>query len=92
VRRQVYLVFKECVNNVIHHSGATEAWVSLNGDVRSLVLKVSDNGKGFDVSRSCLGQGLASMRERAASLGGKIEWTSGMGGTAVEMSIPYMPE
>jgi signal transduction histidine kinase len=84
----VYLVFKECVNNVVHHSGSTEARVSLNGDASSLVLEVSDNGKGFDVSRNCPGHGLASMRERAASLGGNIEWTSGERGTTVRMRVP----
>jgi signal transduction histidine kinase/ligand-binding sensor domain-containing protein len=88
LRRQVYLVFKECINNVVHHSGSTEARVSLSGDANSLVLEVSDNGKGFDVSRDCLGHGLASMRERAASLGGNIKWTSGERGTTVRMRVP----
>jgi signal transduction histidine kinase/ligand-binding sensor domain-containing protein len=88
VRRQIYLVFKECVNNLIHHSGATEAQVSLVRENGSIVLEVTDNGKGFDVSRSNEGHGLANMRERAASLGGQIEWTSGVGGTTVKMRVP----
>jgi ligand-binding sensor domain-containing protein/signal transduction histidine kinase len=88
VRRQVYLVFKECLINVVHHSGSTEARVSLTADTTSLVLEITDNGRGFDISQSCLGHGLASMRERTARLGGTIEWTSGSNGTTVRMSVP----
>lgn len=88
VRRQVYLVYKECIKNVVHHSGSSEASVSLNGDAISLALEVSDNGKGFDVSGHYPGHGLASLRERASSLGGTIEWTSGEAGTLVKMRVP----
>jgi ligand-binding sensor domain-containing protein len=88
VRRQVYLVFKECVNNMVHHSGSTAARVSLNANANSPVLEISDNGKGFNVSQSCRGHGLASMRERTASLNGNIEWTSGAGGTTIRMRVP----
>ena len=88
VRRQVYLVFKECLVNVTRHSACTEAKVSLTGDANSLILEITDNGKGFDVSRSCLGHGLANMKERIAKLGGAIEWTSDRNGTTVRMSIP----
>ena len=51
-------------------------------------LKVRDNGRGFDVWQSCTGHGLASMKERATSLGGNIEWTSGDDGTMVRMRVP----
>jgi two-component sensor histidine kinase len=88
VRRQVYLVFKEWVNNVVHHSESTEARVSLDETASSLVLEISDNGKGFDVSQNCPGHGLASMRQRTASLDGNIEWISGVGGTTVKMRVP----
>jgi ligand-binding sensor domain-containing protein/signal transduction histidine kinase len=88
VRRQVYLVFKECVNNVVHHSESTIARVSLDETASSLLLEISDNGKGFDVSQNRPGHGLASMRERTASLDGNIEWISGVGGTTVKMRVP----
>jgi signal transduction histidine kinase len=88
IRRQIYLVFKECLHNLIHHSGSTEARVSLVREGEWITLEVSDNGKGFDASGSHQGHGLASMRERAASLGGQIEWISGVGGTTVKMRVP----
>jgi ligand-binding sensor domain-containing protein/two-component sensor histidine kinase len=87
VRRQLYLVFKECLINVIRHSDATEAEVSLSGDATSLTLKISDNGKGFDPTEDGLGHGLASMRERTANVGGTIRWTSGVEGTTVTMCV-----
>jgi signal transduction histidine kinase/streptogramin lyase len=89
VRRQVYLVYKECINNVVHHSGSTEATVRLNGGHAFLALEVADNGKGFDQMRNYHGYGLASLRDRAAKLGGSIEWTSGATGTTVIMRVPY---
>jgi two-component sensor histidine kinase len=89
LRRQTYLIYKECINNVVRHSGSSEANVSLNGDASSLVLEIRDNGRGFDVAQSGRGHGLASLRQRAASLGGNIEWTSGRGGTTVKMRVPY---
>jgi signal transduction histidine kinase len=44
--------------------------VSLDETASSLLLEISDNGKGFDVSQNRPGHGLASMRERTASLAG----------------------
>jgi ligand-binding sensor domain-containing protein/signal transduction histidine kinase len=88
VRRQVYLVFKECLNNVVHHSESTEARVTLDAAPNSIVLEISDNGKGFDISQNHPGHGLASMKERTASLDGNIEWVSGVGGTTVKMRVP----
>ena len=88
MRRQIYLVFKECVTNVVHHSESTEARVKLNSNASSLILEIGDNGKGFDVSQRCRGYGVASMSERISRLGGSIEWTSGPGGTTVKICVP----
>jgi len=88
LRRQVYLIFKECIHNVIRHSAATKARIHLQRENGSLVLDIADNGKGFDTLRSCQGHGLASMRERAASVGGNIQWKSAAGGTTVKLSVP----
>jgi ligand-binding sensor domain-containing protein/two-component sensor histidine kinase len=87
VRRQVYLIFKECLTNIIRHSQATEANVSLSCDATWLTLEIKDNGKGFDISRSSPGNGLASMRERTKSLRGQIRISSGSEGTAIKMFV-----
>jgi signal transduction histidine kinase len=54
------------------------------------VMVISDDGRGFDPAGHVVGQGLTSMRERARSLGGRIEWTSEKG-TVVTLRVP-LPE
>ena len=62
MRRQVYLVFKESINNLARHSGATEARIGLQMSGRQLTLEVSDNGRGFERWDGPDGNGLKSMR------------------------------
>jgi signal transduction histidine kinase len=87
VRREVFLIFKECVNNVVRHSCSSEAEIDfgLNGDSISLIVR--DNGKGFESSNDGQGHGMASMRERARSIGGLLEVETGTGGTTVRLHL-----
>lgn len=88
-RREVYLIFKEAVNNAVRHSGCSRAEVVMQVDSNSLVLKVSDDGKGFDQDSAELGNGVMSMRRRAEKLGGRIEIESRAGeGTTVILKAP----
>ena len=87
IRREVFLIFKESVNNLVKHSGCTEAQIEFQMTDGSLLLRVSDNGKGFDASRDSDGHGLVSMRERATSIGGQFDLVSAAGrGTIVTFS------
>jgi signal transduction histidine kinase len=88
VRRQVFLIFKESVTNVIRHSHCDHAEVRLTVEGSQLVLEVIDNGKGFDPSRRNDGNGLVSMRRRASSLGGMLEVISASG-TTIRLQVPY---
>ena len=88
LRRQVFLIFKEAVHNVVRHSGATEVTVDFRVEHGWLILKVADNGRGFDCTRNHDGHGLRSMRERARSTGGEVDTQSGLGGTTVNLKIP----
>jgi signal transduction histidine kinase len=47
VRREVFLILKESVNNVVKHADATRVEIEFVCDRRRLRLRVSDNGKGF---------------------------------------------
>ncbi|MEW6209437.1 MAG: two-component regulator propeller domain-containing protein [Acidobacteriota bacterium] len=87
-RREVFLIFKEGVNNIARHSNCTEAGVELQARGGWLVLKLSDNGKGFDTRQANDGSGLASMRKRAARLGGRLEIASDGSGTTVILKAP----
>jgi len=72
-RRQFFLIAKEAVNNIARHSGATQVDIEFELGARCLVLRVRDNGRGFDAAASYHGNGLANMRRRAATLGGGLE-------------------
>jgi signal transduction histidine kinase len=91
VRRQIFLVFKESIHNLIRHSRCAKAEASLERDGSWLSLLVRDNGIGFDASHDFEGHGLASMRERARTLSGQIECISGPDGTTVCLRVPLRP-
>jgi signal transduction histidine kinase len=93
MRRQLYLIFKEAVNNAARHARCTEAEIEFEIAQDRLLLRVRDNGRGFDpngdASTGRNGNGLASMRERARAMGGEIEITSQLNlGTAVKLNLP----
>jgi ligand-binding sensor domain-containing protein/signal transduction histidine kinase len=96
VRRQVYLIFKECVHNVARHSGSTRVSCDFRMERGELVLRLSDNGRGFDIaaanggkSESHGGHGLLSMERRAKALGGRIEVVGARDhGATVMLRIP----
>jgi signal transduction histidine kinase len=88
-RRELFLMFKEAVNNAVRHSGCTRADVEFRDEAGGLTLRVSDDGRGFDVARAATGHGLASMRDRTEALGGRLEVVSEPGqGTTLTFTIP----
>ncbi|HST19940.1 MAG TPA: two-component regulator propeller domain-containing protein [Blastocatellia bacterium] len=88
-RRELFLIFKEGVNNMVRHSQCAEADIEFRADADSLFLRISDNGKGFDISQESDGHGLVSMAERARSMGGECRITSEAGcGTTLTVTIP----
>jgi len=89
IRRQIFLIFKEALNNAVRHSACTEVQIdfSLARGVLSLTLK--DNGKGFEWGCVDQGHGLSSMRQRAAELGGSFEVDSVPDhGTTIRLQVP----
>jgi signal transduction histidine kinase len=96
IRRDVYLIFKECVNNLAKYSGAEEALIEVNIENHALVVKISDKGRGFEVSQAMNGKsngfggnGLSNMKRRTANLGGSFTIESQIGkGTTVVLSVP----
>ncbi|MCA1628013.1 MAG: PAS domain S-box protein [Acidobacteria bacterium] len=50
VRRELFLVFKEAVNNMVRHSGCAAAGIDFRAEADGLFLKLIDDGRGFDVS------------------------------------------
>lgn len=79
---------REALSNVVRHAGATRAEVDVMIRENHLVLWVTDDGTGIG-DRPGSGNGLANMRDRAETLGGRCEvYSSDTGGTTVEWRVP----
>ncbi len=90
VRREVFLIFKEAINNAVRHSGCSRVEIDLVVDDGLLELTVADDGRGFVPERRREGNGLASMQGRAAGLGGAVDVVSAPGtGTTVRFRARY---
>ena len=73
-RKNIYLIFKEAVNNCAKYSRATEVCISIEVKNSLLLIEISDNGKGFEYRREMIqSNGLQNMENRAKQIGGKFE-------------------
>ena len=93
VENQLLRIGQEAITNAARHARATRINVELRFDETTVVLRVSDNGCGFDYGTQTpeMGAhyGLVTMRERAEELGGRFTVVTGAGcGTVVETVIP----
>jgi ligand-binding sensor domain-containing protein len=89
-KRNFFLAFKEILNNIVKHSGATRIEIRVEQRDGMLELIVRDNGRGFDYAKTSSvgrGSGLGNLRRRAESLKGACEIVSSPGtGTEVRIS------
>ncbi len=89
VEAAAFRVAQEALHNALRHSGAGEVTVTLSRTRRRVTLEVADDGRGFDPALASGGLGLASMRERAAAVGGLLRVSSAPGaGTRVRLAVP----
>jgi PAS domain S-box-containing protein len=97
VKIVLYRVIQESLSNVVSHSGATGARITVDNDENWLVAEISDDGKGFDCTQTGLAQGpagarqlgLLGMKERVRLVHGSCDIFSGPGkGTRVVVRLP----
>jgi len=87
-RRDLYLVFKEAVNNLVKYSMATEALIRVAAGEKEIEVLVKDNGKGFDRAATAMGNGLQNMEQRAKNAGAQLSIESKPGsGTTVKLTM-----
>jgi signal transduction histidine kinase len=88
---QIYYIIQEAVSNSVKHSNATEIKVKIGFDLRSIIVEINDNGKGFNKSsaRGNRKYGLSSMQERAASTDGILNINSDSKGTKIILIVPW---
>ena len=95
VELSLFRIAQEALNNSLKHSQAVRASISLRFYPRRVTLRISDNGKGFDVRRDSRNAvkrrrlGLIGMRERAELIGGRLKIRS-VAGKGASVSIEVM--
>jgi signal transduction histidine kinase len=92
VRHNVFLAFKEAVNNVVKHAQATEARIRLQLQPDRFILEIEDDGRGVgkpDAPAARTRNGLRNMRKRMEDIHGEFSLVDGAkGGTVVRLVAP----
>lgn len=91
VTRALFLTTQEALANIARHAQAKQVIISLEAQENHIVLRVSDDGRGFDMAAKSysVGHGLSNMRARAEDLNGSFAIDSAPGkGTAVKLVFP----
>lgn len=90
-RRNLYLIFKEAINNIAKHSEATKAYVQITRSAEGLHWLIEDNGVGFYTDQQTEGNGLKNFRKRAAESFIDLILDSAPGkGTRITMTVPEL--
>lgn len=88
----VYRIIQESLNNIVKHSDASEAIVTIRRNGPEVVINIKDDGRGFDIHNvkpSGSGLGLIGLNERVSILGGAIDLRSSVGnGTEIVVELP----
>ena len=86
---QLFCLVREGLTNIQKHSQASRVTIQGETTAELIVLKILDNGIGFDLQLANSGFGLRGMQERVQMLGGKITINSTLGkGTLIQVTIP----
>ena len=94
VSTALFRITQEALTNVVRHSQATRVRAELDEEDADLILRISDDGKGFDarLTEKLPTLGLLGIRERAARLGGSVDIQSSPGaGTSLVVRIARVP-
>jgi signal transduction histidine kinase len=89
-RKNLLLISKEAINNILKHAHATNIEISLGSEKDQIVLKIQDNGVGMeDPENTFSGNGLKNMKYRAEKIRGILSINSEIGkGTTISCSVP----
>ena len=89
-RRDLFLIFKESLNNIQKHAAASTVSISLFIEKNNLKLLISDDGKGFDTTKLTHRNGISNIKNRVSRWKGTISIQSGIGqGTTIDVILPF---
>ncbi len=87
-RRNIYLIFKEALNNALKYSDGQVIQLSVEWNGNVFHLHLTDDGKGFNTAVDADGNGIKNMQKRAEEIGGPLYINSRIGsGTTVDLSV-----
>ena len=88
IKIDLYRICQEALNNIMEHAEASQVSVHLSCDKKSIMLRIADDGSGFDLKEKASAPGLLNMQQLAASINGNVNIISTKGkGTEVSISI-----
>lgn len=92
IENELFRVVQELLSNTLRHSKASELELYLNHSAKQLVLRLQDDGVGFDTSQKKAGSyGLLNVKERISSVGGTVKILSILNqGTSIQIKIPLI--
>lgn len=86
----IYRVVQEAVHNSIKYADAESIMVEFLADDKFILIKISDNGTGFDLDNVMLGNGILNIKKRVSDLHGTVDFNSKNGiGTTVIVRLPF---
>jgi signal transduction histidine kinase len=87
-RKNFYLFFKEVINNAAKYADAKKVSVCVTQKDHCVEMNIRDDGKGFDTSKTFSGNGMNTLKKRAAELSGDFKITSQINeGTDVQLKF-----
>ena len=90
-RRDIFLVFKEAVNNIYKHAQARKVHIRVWLSSNQLHMKIEDNGKGFDITALTHRNGIRNLQQRAEKWKGTAKIASLTGqGTIIDIHFPII--
>ena len=88
VRRNIYLIAKEAINNAIKYSGCKSVKIFFRQEFPGLIMEISDDGNGFNPEAPTSRNGIKNMKLRASQVNSLIEIKSAPGmGTQITLTV-----
>ncbi|MBO9706732.1 MAG: hypothetical protein J7521_00845 [Caulobacter sp.] len=81
-------ILQEAFANVLKHAGAREVALAVLAEGGQVLVRVQDDGRGFDPAGPSTGRGLANQRRRAEAIGGAVRWETGDRGACLVLVLP----